>query len=91
VDCFLVEGCTTSETMHVIVPEINKEHHVQIKNTCYSYIYLICIIYYLNKYNLKFLATYSVVQGVQENMVVNNIVQILKLLTVQLSLASCHS
>jgi hypothetical protein len=33
------------------VPEINKEHCVQIKNT-YSYIYLTCILYYFKKLNV---------------------------------------
>jgi hypothetical protein len=37
------------ETKCVIMPEINEEHHVRIKNTYDSCIYLTCILYYFNK------------------------------------------
>jgi hypothetical protein len=40
------------ETKFVIVPEINEEHRVQIKNTYYFCIYLTCILHYVNKLNL---------------------------------------
>jgi hypothetical protein len=42
-----------AETKHVIVPEINEEHHAQIKNTYYSCIYVTCILYSFNKLDLK--------------------------------------
>jgi hypothetical protein len=42
------------EAERVIVPEINEQHCVQIKNTYYSCIYLTCILYYFSKLNLKF-------------------------------------
>jgi hypothetical protein len=41
------------QTKHVLVLEINEEQCVQIKNTYYSCMYLTCILYYLNKLNLK--------------------------------------
>jgi hypothetical protein len=41
-----------AETKHVIVPEINKEHRIQIKNTNYSCIYLTHI-FYFNEFDLK--------------------------------------
>jgi hypothetical protein len=42
-----------AETQHVTVPQINKEHHVQIKNTHDSCMYFTCILYNFNQLNLK--------------------------------------
>jgi hypothetical protein len=39
------------ETMHVIMLEINREYHLQVKNTYYSRMYLTCILHYWNKFN----------------------------------------
>jgi hypothetical protein len=51
---FLVAGCTAMETKHVILPEIKEENHIKIKNTCYTCIYLIGILYYFFELNLTF-------------------------------------
>jgi hypothetical protein len=42
-----------TEAMHIIVPDINEEHSVQIKNSYYSCIYLTRILHCFNTLNLK--------------------------------------
>jgi hypothetical protein len=47
-------GYMATETKHVRVLEINKEHCVHIKNTYYCCTYLTCRLYYFNKLDLHF-------------------------------------
>jgi hypothetical protein len=42
-----------AKTKYVIVLGINKEHHIQIKNTYSSCMYSTCTLYYFIKLNLK--------------------------------------
>jgi hypothetical protein len=59
------------ETKHVtdLMPEINKTHHIQIKNTHYACIYLTCALYFFNK--VIFFSIYYLLKnevwGIQEN------------------------
>jgi hypothetical protein len=66
-----------AETKNAVAPEINEGHHVQIKNTYYSYMYLKFILYYFNKLNLKIFFSFlllknGVAWGIRENTAINH-------------------
>jgi hypothetical protein len=66
-----------AEAKNAVPLEVNEEHHVQIKNTYYSYTYLKCILYYFNKLNLKIFFSFlllknGVAWGIRENTAINH-------------------